>query len=335
MKKTLMALGSLVAVVSPVAAVISCGDESSATTDNSVQVLSFTTSDNALPAARANSATQSDIGRINVSNIISDATEVKSAKDKFKNSTNGKIQLAIAFADSTVDVDVQVKLNGNNPVVTVNKVYLKPKTGTFTLKEAGSNVALFKKHVKSLVVAFAKNASSTLTGIALQREIFATFGSQVGMSQFFAAANTNKPAEWEGTWVAQETYDRLAFMFKGEAVEELGITDLTNTAAMDAVETALKAYAITLKSDAKFGSWATQEETLQHQTNPQSSITFGAFTSKGQTSDDMVVFAINNLSKENVNAFIVKAANESTQLSALTGANLKLWNKIKLFSVAQ
>ena len=335
MKKLLLGIGSIASVVAPVAAVVSCGDESPATVDNSLQILSFTTSDNALPTARANSATESDIAKINVSSIISDATEVKGAKDKFKKSTNGKIQLSINFADSTVDVAVQVKLNGNNPVVTVNKVDVKSKTGTFKLKEAGSNVALFKKHVKSLLVAFAKNASSTETGIALQRKIFASYGSQIGMSQFFAAANTNKPAEWEGNWVAQETYDRLAFMFKGEAIEDLGITDITNATAMDAVETALKAYAVTLKSDAKFGSWATQEETLQQQTNPQSSITFGAFTSKGQATDDMVVLAINNLSKENVNAFIEKAANESTQLRALTGASLKLWNKIKLFSVAQ
>ena len=335
MKKTLMALGSLVAVVSPVAAVVSCGDKAAPSTVSTLKVLSFTTSDNALPTVRANAGTESDIARINVSNVISDATELENAKGKFKSATDGKMQVSIAFADSTIDVAVQVKLNGNNPVVTVNKVDMKPKTGQFKLKEAGSNVALFKKHVKSLLVAFAKNASSTSTGIALQREVFASFGSQVGMSEFFAAANTNKTAEWEGNWVAQETYDRLAFMFKGEAVEELGITDLTNADAMDAVEAALKAYAITLKADAKFGAWATQEETLQHQTNPQSSITFGAFTSKGQASDDMVVFAINNLSKEDVNAFIVKAANDSTQLKALTGANLKLWNKIKLFSVAK
>lgn len=322
-------IGAIGIAIAPMATLVSCSDESSSNDDvaNESHIL-LSSNQDILNNTRANSS--DEIKAIDVAKITKDMDTQKLMDEVHKLKSNKeKLRLTIKFNDAEIEVDAQVK-HTNHVVVTINKMYLHNQSIEKKELKSNGNTAKFKKHVKSLLVSLVKTATNNeLTKEQIKDEILKLYSSDLGMEFMFFPANYHNMAPWQGTWVENVDYNRASFVFnKGsDAIEMLNnaITPniLQNYTALDTIETALRNFAVTLKTDTDFGSWATAEGVLQTQTNPQSGITFGAFTSKSGNNDDMIALSINNLSKNLVYTFLKRA---DSSMMGLNGDSLKLWN---------
>ena len=334
MKKIILGAGALTAAAAPLLAVMACGSKDELSTG----VATFTVSQNVLATSRA---ANSDINKMEVDDIIDSINN----DDVLKNisSKNEKIKLIIKYNDADVEVDTQVKDgNTNRIVVTVNKVYVKPKTGTFSLKESGSNISKFKKFTKQLVVALVEASKKQgLTAKQIKRELFASYGSSAGLLFRMFDKNSDHTALWKGTWEENVNYDRASFIFdkESETLTKLlsstspALTISTISSKLDIIEGKLREFAKTLVGDAELDAFAQAE--LHVDASNQSQITLATFTSASGLADDMVVFSINTLKPELINKFITKAMASNT-LTGMTDQSAKaIWDTISRYSIAK